>query len=72
MSINLPPTPPPPWKPPAAAADVANTSVGQSPAGTTSVESDALLGSRGELKITHNGEIYSLRRTRLGKLILTK
>jgi hemin uptake protein HemP len=39
---------------------------------TSTVESGALLGTRGELKISHNGEIYSLRRTRLGKLILTK
>ncbi|MEP7156022.1 MAG: hemin uptake protein HemP [Betaproteobacteria bacterium] len=31
-----------------------------------------LLGERGELKIAHNGELYSLRRTRQGKLILTK
>lgn len=37
-----------------------------------SVESDTLLGARGELKIAHNGEVYNLRRTRLGKLILTK
>lgn len=37
-----------------------------------SVFSKSLLGDRGELKIQHNGEQYSLRRTRLGKLILTK
>ena len=37
-----------------------------------SVTSEALLGARGELKIEHNGELYSLRRTRQGKLILTK
>ena len=36
------------------------------------VSSESLLGDRGELKIQHNGEQYSLRRTRLGKLILTK
>ena len=36
------------------------------------VNSLALLGERGELKIEHNGEQYSLRRTRHGKLILTK
>lgn len=34
--------------------------------------SESLLGERGELKIQHNGELYSLRRTRHGKLILTK
>ncbi len=36
------------------------------------VTSEQLLGARGELKIEHAGEIYSLRRTRNGKLILTK
>ena len=36
------------------------------------VTSETLLGVRGELKIQHNGEQYSLRRTRQGKLILTK
>ena len=37
-----------------------------------SVSSESLLGDRGEMKIQHNGEQYCLRRTRLGKLILTK
>ena len=37
-----------------------------------SVNSLELLDERGELKIEHNGEQYSLRRTRHGKLILTK
>ena len=35
------------------------------------VESDRLLGPGGELRIRHEGRIYTLRRTRLGKLILT-
>jgi len=35
------------------------------------VESQALLGNRQELLIRHGGRIYRLRRTRLGKLILT-
>jgi hemin uptake protein HemP len=35
------------------------------------VSSDALLGSRGELVIVHNGREYRLRRTQNGKLILT-
>lgn len=35
-------------------------------------DSERLLGTRGEIKIRHHGEIYSLRLTRLGKLILTK
>ena len=37
-----------------------------------SMTSESLLGEHGELKIQHNGELYSLRRTRQGKLILTK
>ena len=36
------------------------------------VASDKLLGPGGELKIRHNGELYSLRKTRFNKLILTK
>ena len=35
------------------------------------VESEALLGGRQELLIRHEGRLYRLRRTRLGKLILT-
>ncbi len=35
-------------------------------------DSQRLLGERGEIKIRHHGEIYSLRVTRTGKLILTK
>jgi len=35
-------------------------------------DSQRLLGERGEIKIRHRGEIYSLRLTRTGKLILTK
>jgi len=40
--------------------------------GRLRITSAQLLGARGELKIEHAGEIYSLRRTRNGKLILTK
>lgn len=36
------------------------------------LDSAALLGSRGEVEIAHQGETYRLRRTRQGKLILTK
>jgi hemin uptake protein HemP len=36
------------------------------------IGSDKLLGPNGELKIRHNGETYSLRKTRFNKLILTK
>ena len=34
--------------------------------------SSELLGGGNELHIEHNGEIYTLRQTRQGKLILTK
>jgi hemin uptake protein HemP len=34
--------------------------------------SDTLLQGRSHVLITHNGETYQLRATRLGKLILTK
>lgn len=36
------------------------------------LESVALFGSRDEILIAHHGETYRLRRTRQGKLILTK
>ncbi len=36
------------------------------------LDSATLLGSRSEIEITHNGDIYRLRRTSQGKLILTK
>ena len=37
----------------------------------TKVPSEALLGARKELVITHNGREYRLRITQNGKLILT-
>jgi len=36
------------------------------------IESTALLGQHQEIDILHAGETYRLRRTRQGKLILTK
>lgn len=36
------------------------------------IDSRTLFGPAREIRITHNGESYSLRLTRLGKLILTK
>lgn len=36
------------------------------------IESTALLGPHQEIDILHGGETYRLRRTRQGKLILTK
>lgn len=41
-------------------------------AGTRQLDSRALLGGSRELLIHHNGELYRLRLTRAGKLILTK
>jgi hemin uptake protein HemP len=35
------------------------------------LDSAELLGEQGEVLIRHEGRIYRLRRTRLGKLILT-
>jgi len=35
-------------------------------------DSRLLFGQEREIRITHNGESYSLRMTRLGKLLLTK
>lgn len=39
---------------------------------TTPVPSHTLLKGRTVVHIEHNGALYQLRRTRLGKLILTK
>ena len=36
------------------------------------IDSRTLFGHAREVRIAHNGEQYSLRLTRLGKLILTK
>jgi hemin uptake protein HemP len=36
------------------------------------LDSRQLLGSERQVKIRHAGEVYELRETRLGKLILTK
>jgi hemin uptake protein HemP len=35
------------------------------------IDSAELLGPQGEVLIDHEGRVYRLRRTRLGKLILT-
>lgn len=43
------------------------------PAGAPrTLDSQALLGHRGEVWIAHNGHLYRLRVTAQGKLILTK
>ncbi len=43
-----------------------------STASPSRVDSTTLLGGRAEVEIAHQGETYRLRRTRQGKLILTK
>lgn len=42
------------------------------PVSAQPIDSESLLGTRGEVEIFHSGETYRLRRTRQGKLILTK
>ena len=42
------------------------------PCGPLRVSSQSLLAGRHEIEIEHDGAIYRLRRTSLGKLILTK
>jgi hemin uptake protein HemP len=45
---------------------------GLSTAARRKLASSELLGGGKEMHIEHNGEIYTLRQTRQGKLILTK
>jgi hemin uptake protein HemP len=45
---------------------------GRTAAAERTVSSETLLQGRSHVSITHNGETYQLRATRLGKLILTK
>ena len=50
----------------------ATTSEGAEPEGGPFLRSDALLQGRKTVAIAHNGFVYRLQATRLGKLILTK
>lgn len=53
--------------------DNQDRNAGQPPApDPREVESEALLGCGGELHIRHQGQVYCLRRTGKGGLILTK
>ncbi len=55
------------------ALNVASTSVATAPAeGLLSVESAELLKGQKTVEIHHNGAVYRLQSTKLGKLILTK
>ena len=56
----------------AALTDAGMRAAGQPRAGDRVIDSRTLFGPAREIRITHNGESYSLRMTRLGKLILTK
>ena len=46
--------------------------VTQGPGGARRIDSAALLGPRGEVFIVHHEQVYRLRVTSQGKLILTK
>ncbi len=73
MNRSIPPQSAPEIAEPVASHGLVPAAAAPSGAGQAqSISSEELLGTRGELKIQHNGELYSLRRTRQGKLILTK
>lgn len=67
VSVMFTVPPPIPAPAPAPAAEV-RARPGEVPC----IDSAALLGPRGEVLITHHGQVYRLRVTSLGKLILTK
>ncbi|RVU38253.1 hemin uptake protein HemP [Hwanghaeella grinnelliae] len=52
--------------------DVEPTPRKESERSVTVISSADLLGGRPEVMIEHNGDLYRLRHTRQGKLILTK
>jgi len=64
--------PKPPAKPGTEPPTTSQEVVPRPKAGAGALDSAALLGSRDEVEIAHQGETYRLRRTRQGKLILTK
>jgi hemin uptake protein HemP len=57
-----------PLSTPTTASHTAHTS----PTGPLRVDSTTLMGGQKVLEIVHQGEVYRLQTTRLGKLILTK
>jgi hemin uptake protein HemP len=61
---------PPPTRPHDSAAPQGHTT--STAAARESWRSEELLGDRPEVLILHNNEVYRLRRTRQGKLILHK
>jgi len=56
----------------AALPGVGTRAAAQPRSGDRVIDSRTLFGRAREIRISHNGESYSLRMTRLGKLILTK
>lgn len=53
-------------------ASVAHSTGGREPAVAATVDSKALLQGNKTVSIFHNGSVYRLQATKLGKLILTK
>jgi hemin uptake protein HemP len=72
IARSRPPAPDAGAAPPGAALDDDGSAREVEGAKVRSVRSADLLGEAGLLHIDHDGEIYSLRRTRNGRLILTK
>jgi hemin uptake protein HemP len=68
------PIEPPAADPLAALPDTRSTPAGAPSAdrGRQPIDSRTLLAGRTEVRIAHRGELYRLRQTALGKLILTK
>ena len=58
--------------PPEERPERATNASSDTPATERVIRSESLLQGRSHVSITHNGETYQLRATRLGKLILTK
>jgi hemin uptake protein HemP len=52
--------------------EIAGASQGTEPGRPAPLPSEMLLRGRRLVEIVHNGEVYRLQATRLGKLILTK
>lgn len=57
---------------PAAPGAAADSSSAPSGPQTERIDSESLLQGRRQIELLHQGEVYRLQVTRLGKLILTK
>lgn len=69
-TLHLPPSPA--LDDPRAGSRVTANAHASSLAAAATVASDLLLRGRKVIQIEHNGALYQLRATKLGKLILTK